>query len=632
MVSQCLALWAFLLLRLACGSPSLALSTRQIADGVPLRILPLGDSITWGYGSSHGNGWRADLRSRLTGSQVTYVGSQTSGDMANGQNEGHPGAVISQIADYATQSTSRRPNVVLLMAGTNDMNNPTDPSTAPSRLDSLITQIIAACPDAAVIVAKLTPNSNPSANARTLTFNDALPAIIQRHQDAGHHVLVADIYSALSLADLGDGLHPSDGGYTKMAAAWHSAIVSAAGNGWINKPVEVPGGDGGDGVGHGVCTANLYWDPVHGQVASGVGSGDPSRFPTGQWWDRKTVHTGHGKSTKGGVVHVADLDGDGKDDYVWVHPDSGAVELHLNTGDFNAWDQVGQVASGIGEGAGVRFVDINGDGKADYLWISPEGGVEYYRNGGRASSSSTGNGKWIWYYEGQIASGRGKRGVLRFADLDGDGRADLAVVGENGSLVGYLNVGTGNKPSFRSMGTIAAGDGGMDGVELRDLNGDRRADYLHVKADGAVTAYINMLGDKFGAQPDWLPIGGVAGGVGAKREDITFGDLSGDGKVDYIVVNQTSGALSLYQNQGAGSTYRAGHNVFLADITGSGKKDYLIVSPDGATELYENGGSGGSKWLWISRGQIASGVGKRANIRSVGLNGLSFYPGAREAH
>ena len=608
-----LALWAFLVVGFVCplasSIPSATfhqtghiLRARQVANGVALRILPLGDSITWGFRSSDGNGYRAHLRSSLAGNQVTFIGSQRSGNMDNGQSEGHPGAVISQIAEFAKQSTEQRPNVVLLMAGTNDMNIPTKPSTAPARLDALIDQILSACPDAAIAVAKIPRNSNPDAEARTQTYNTAVGDLVAKHQSAGHKVLLADMYQALSTADFDDGLHPNDGGYKKLAAVWHIAITEAAGKGWIAKPVDVDVGGGHKGQ----CEGHLYWDPVYGQVASGVGSG-ASQFPPGKWWDRGTVYEGHGK---GGFIHLADLDGDGKEDYVWVHPDTGASSLYRNTGNFDKWHAVGQVSSGIGEGAGVRFADINGDGRADFLWISPEGSVRYYRNGGPSS-----DGKWIWFDEGIIVSGRGKRELLIFADLDGDGRADLAVLGANGSIAGFLNATPGDKPTFRTMGMVAAGDGGIEGVHLRDINGDGRADYLHVKEDGAVTAYINMLGGSFGAAPDWLPLGNIASGVGSKREDIIFGDMSGDGRADYLVVNRTSGAVKMWQNQGTGSSYRAGHNVFFADLTGSGRKDFLIVSPDGAIELYENGGSSGSMWIWHPRGQIASGVSERANIR-----------------
>lgn len=61
--------------------PSIA--KRDDAQKVPLRILPLGASITWGYLSSTGNGYRKPLRDKLRfeGWDVDMVGSKSNGDM-----------------------------------------------------------------------------------------------------------------------------------------------------------------------------------------------------------------------------------------------------------------------------------------------------------------------------------------------------------------------------------------------------------------------------------------------------------------------------------------------------------------------------------------------------------------------
>lgn len=53
------ACWSLVLL------PALTMSLIARADGSNLRILPVGDSITVGVGSSDGNGYRLDLRNML---------------------------------------------------------------------------------------------------------------------------------------------------------------------------------------------------------------------------------------------------------------------------------------------------------------------------------------------------------------------------------------------------------------------------------------------------------------------------------------------------------------------------------------------------------------------------------------
>ncbi|KAK3617285.1 hypothetical protein LTR56_025386, partial [Elasticomyces elasticus] len=81
------AIYPILLCILSCVY-ALPLFPRALEWGVTLRMLPLGDSITWGYLSSDGNGYRLDLENLLDGNPVEYIGSQQSGNMADNWNEG----------------------------------------------------------------------------------------------------------------------------------------------------------------------------------------------------------------------------------------------------------------------------------------------------------------------------------------------------------------------------------------------------------------------------------------------------------------------------------------------------------------------------------------------------------------
>jgi hypothetical protein len=68
---------------------------------------------------------------------------------------------------------------------------------------------------------------------------------------------------------------------------------------------------------------------------------------------------------------MADLDGDGLADYLVVDEKTGAVTFWRNGGPDASksggwsWENLGQVATGLGVGVGVQFADIDGDGKAD---------------------------------------------------------------------------------------------------------------------------------------------------------------------------------------------------------------------------------------------------------------------------
>jgi lysophospholipase L1-like esterase len=157
--------------------------------------------------------------------------------MSNNANEGHPGALISQIATYANISLHLRPNIILLMAGTNDVNIDYEADTAPQRLVDLVDECVTACPDAVVLVAQLTPILDSDAQARVEAFNAAFPPLLEQTVGAGKKVLVVDMENYVTVDELMDGLHPGDLGYEGMARAWFDGITEAASKGWIAKPI-----------------------------------------------------------------------------------------------------------------------------------------------------------------------------------------------------------------------------------------------------------------------------------------------------------------------------------------------------------------------------------------------------------
>jgi lysophospholipase L1-like esterase len=216
-------------------------SVAATAAQTPLRVEPMGDSITWGYQSTTGNGYRGPLDDELTGEgyPVDFVGSGRGGTMSDPDNEGHSGWRIDQIAGIADSSLARyKPNVVTLMIGTNDLGQNYQVSTAPDRLSALVDQIVSDDPTATVLVANLIVSTNTVVAPAEPAFNAAVAGMIQSKQGAGEHVSLVDM-SALTTADLFDALHPNDGGYQKMADAWNKGIQAAAAAGWIQPPAPV---------------------------------------------------------------------------------------------------------------------------------------------------------------------------------------------------------------------------------------------------------------------------------------------------------------------------------------------------------------------------------------------------------
>jgi lysophospholipase L1-like esterase len=232
------------------GGARASASAVQAASPANLRLMPLGDSITWGVGSPSGNGYRSFLWNRLAaeGHTQDFVGSGRNGTMSDPDNEGHSGWRIDQIAGIADSVLAGyRPNVVTLEIGTNDLNGNYQVSTAADRLKSLVDQITRDAPDATVLVATLIVSTSGTEEANRPAFNAKLPGIVQTEQAAGKHVRLVDM-SALTSADLSDSLHPNDTGYSKMADAFNAGVQAADAAGWLTPPVSGSAGQVRSGV------------------------------------------------------------------------------------------------------------------------------------------------------------------------------------------------------------------------------------------------------------------------------------------------------------------------------------------------------------------------------------------------
>ena len=217
-----------------------------------------------------------------SGSAVTYIGSIRSGTMADNNNDGYDGYTIAQIQSEAGPALRQRPNVVLLHAGTNDMNDspPTDPyATAPDRLGTLIDTVLCTCPDAVVLVAQIINSATASTESRIVTYDDAVPSVVSERSNKGFKVYTVDMRS-ITAADLFDTLHPTDAGYNMMATLWFDALQEVSGLGWITPPVAPDTGTGQAEE----CASGLFWDPAND--AKPIASG--GRIPEAVEYSRTT--------------------------------------------------------------------------------------------------------------------------------------------------------------------------------------------------------------------------------------------------------------------------------------------------------------------------------------------------------
>jgi lysophospholipase L1-like esterase len=202
------------------------------ASPPPIRIMPLGDSITYGYPVS--GGYRLPLYQLLTngGYNVDFTGTQTDNgapDLPDPDHEGHPGWTIRGINAIAPDvlASTDDPDVILLLIGVNDYNQNDDLANAHTRLQGLVENLATNRPYAKIILANLlVTTSQPQDAEIQTTFNPFVPTIASNEQGLGRQVYFDDLRSAVTTNDLADGLHPNQIGYNKMATNWFSNLTN----------------------------------------------------------------------------------------------------------------------------------------------------------------------------------------------------------------------------------------------------------------------------------------------------------------------------------------------------------------------------------------------------------------------
>ncbi|KAK2765017.1 hypothetical protein FQN54_008716 [Arachnomyces sp. PD_36] len=340
-------------------------------------------------------------------------------------------------------------------------------------------------------------------------------------------------------------------------------------------------------------------------------------------------------------VRLADIDGDGHFDYCIAHG-NGDIYCDRNGGQGDApeyWQPLGLQFEGKDKGDlnGVRFVDINGDGRSDWLWLDDKGKTDTYINNRGCNQPDGSN--WMlgvdWRDAGETHAGmdeEGARDNIHFAKVYGvDGRYDYIYVtsseGDNGDITYDFNVWRNDG----SGGTMVRADGNR----YADITGDGKDDYVWVSPDGK-----GQLFENYDNWPYWHDRG-IIFDTGMPRDTIHLGDWDGDGRADVLSVDYNSGQVRVWKNNWDNEAHSGefedlgvpnsdlkcaetkGVGVFdlpvrFADITGNHMVDYLCLEPNGRTTGFLN--QGDNKFEDV--GQIKFSEGKdRANLRWADVNG-----------
>lgn len=324
------------------GSTTVSGGTLRLAvpSGFPvdLRIMPLGDSITYGYNGNNA-GYRGPLYNllfsvalnfRFIGTSIERPGSLPVSPVDQRHNEGHSSYTLNDVNHNLDGFDNTRfllhggadrnpngghwfdgipnvrdpayPDVILMMLGTNEMTNLAD---VRARLHDLIVKITTLRPSARLLVAKVTPLTASAAGVAE--YNSIVVDEVAGFASAGKSVRLVDLNTGFPANGLDpDGIHPNDTGFNFMAGKWFEAITAAISDGGAafpeNSPTAVAQGAVLDMNGLSVTAGDLTGE---GEINLGAGGILTVNSTAGSVYAGSVTGTGEFVKTGDGVLTVA---------------------------------------------------------------------------------------------------------------------------------------------------------------------------------------------------------------------------------------------------------------------------------------------------------------------------------------
>ena len=256
----------------------------------------------------------------------------------------------------------------------------------------------------------------------------------------------------------------------------------------------------------------------------------------------------------------------------------------------------------------VVVADIDGDGKPDLIVVGST--ISVYRNistGGTITSSS---------FAAPLHFGAANNyQAIAVGDIDGDGVPDLVVAGYNvsgyypsDSIYVLRNISTVGAINFASPGAFFANSYsgfGTYGIAIMDIDGDGKADVVATEQGAFISVYQNT------ATPGTITTSSLAAPVnfscGTTLNGLAAGDLDGDGKPDIAAIDAVSDVW-VYRNTSTPGVINFSASVSFAADSGAGPDGIVIsdIDGDGKPDLAVTGYNDSSLSIYRSTATVGT--------------------------
>ena len=299
------------------------------------------------------------------------------------------------------------------------------------------------------------------------------------------------------------------------------------------------------------------------------------------------------------TVAIGDIDGDGKPDLVEVDYNDNKVSVRRNISVSGTVD-AGSFAAGVSFATGanpyaVTIGDADGDGKPDLVVTNHIAGtISVLRN------TSTPGAITASSFQSKVdflISPAAYPFHSTLGDIDGDGKPELVVANYGLNTISVLrnttSTGLITAASFAAPVSFSTGSNPRY-VLVNDLDGDGKADVAvaneqHGTASGTISLMRNtavagsIAASSLSGRTDYQ--------TGGNPVTIAAGDLNSDGKPDLVTCNEVGATLTLFQNTSTpgtldGSSFVGRGNIVrrscffvsIADADGDGHPDLLTAN------------------------------------------------------